>query len=83
MKRTLDHILRLGACVLLVSGVIIKTYKLSTQLRFQPAIEGGRIYVGTQDGKVVCIDTGDKNFTGWPCWGGNPAHTGLALAGGK
>ena len=37
----------------------------------------GKIYVGTQDGKVVCIDTGDKKYTGWPCWGANAAHTGV------
>jgi outer membrane protein assembly factor BamB len=43
----------------------------------QPAIAGGNIYVGTQDGKLVCLDARDAKFTGWPCWGGNPAHTGL------
>jgi outer membrane protein assembly factor BamB len=57
-------------------GKITKTYKVSGELRFQPAIEGGRIYVGTQDGKLVCISTGDAKLTGWPCWGGNAAHTG-------
>jgi outer membrane protein assembly factor BamB len=60
------------------SGRISHTYKVGSPLRFQPAIEGGRIYVGTQDGKVVCLDTGNRKLTGWPCWGGNPAHTGLA-----
>jgi len=39
-------------------------------------------YVGTQDGQVVCIDSGDKNFTGWPCWAAI-RHTGLAQAAGK
>lgn len=58
-------------------GKVVKTYKVGAQVRFQPAVEGGRIYVGTQDGKVICIDTGDRKLTGWPCWGGNAAHTGL------
>jgi outer membrane protein assembly factor BamB len=58
-------------------GKVTKRYKVGGQLRFQPAIENGKIYVGTQDGKVVCIDTGDKKFTGWPCWGGNAAHSGV------
>jgi outer membrane protein assembly factor BamB len=58
-------------------GKVTKTHKVGAQLRFQPAIEGGRIYLGTQDGKVVCVNTGDQKLTGWPCWGGNAAHTGL------
>lgn len=59
-------------------GKVTRTWKLGAQTRFQPAIEGGRIYVGTLDGKVICLDTKDATLTGWPCWGGNPAHTGLA-----
>lgn len=58
-------------------GKITKTHKVGSQVRFQPAIEGGRIFVGTQDGKLVCINTGDAKLTGWPCWGGNPQHTGI------
>lgn len=61
-------------------GKINKTYKIGAETRFQPAIQGGRIYVGTLDGKVVCINTGDAKFTGWTCWGGNAAHTGVAEA---
>ena len=49
-----------------------------------PAGRGrGRVYVGTETGKVVCIDAGDKKFTGWPCWGGNAAHTGVPVEEGK
>jgi outer membrane protein assembly factor BamB len=58
-------------------GKIAQKHKVGHQTRFQPAIEGGKIYVGTQNGKVVCLDAGDTKFTGWPCWGGNAAHTGL------
>jgi outer membrane protein assembly factor BamB len=58
-------------------GKVVQRHKVGSQVRFQPAIEGGKIYVSTQDGKVVCVDAGDKKFTGWPCWGGNAAHTGL------
>jgi Ca-activated chloride channel family protein len=61
-------------------GKVTARYKVGAQVRSQAAVEGGRIYVGTQDGKLVCIDAGDRNFTGWPCWGGNAAHTGLREA---
>jgi outer membrane protein assembly factor BamB len=58
---------------------VAKTYKIGAATRFQPLIENGRIYVSTQDGRIVCIDTGDKQLTGWPCWGANAAHTGLPV----
>jgi outer membrane protein assembly factor BamB len=59
---------------------IRKSHSVGSPVRFQPVVEGGRIYVGTQDGKVVCIETGDSKFTGWSTWGGNAAHSGVALA---
>ena len=59
-------------------GDVTKTHKVGHPIRSQPAIEGGRIYVGTHDGKVVCINTGDARFTGWPTWGANMAHTNIA-----
>jgi outer membrane protein assembly factor BamB len=58
-------------------GTINHRYAVGSPLRFQPTIQDGRIYVGTQDGQVVCIDTGDKKLTGWSTWGGNSAHTGI------
>jgi outer membrane protein assembly factor BamB len=62
------------------NGKVTARYKVGSPLRSQPAVEGGRIYVGTQDGRLVCIDTGDARLSGWPCWGANPAHTGLPRA---
>lgn len=59
-------------------GKVVKTWETKSPTRFQAAVEGGRIYVGTQDGKLICIDTGDRTLTGWTHWGGNAAHTGVA-----
>ena len=58
-------------------GEILKRHKVGAQTRFQPIIVGGRIYVTTQDGKLVCFDTGDKKLTGWTQWGANAARTGV------
>ena len=58
-------------------GKIGKRHKVGFASRFQPAIVNGRIYVGTQCGKLVCIDTGNPKFTGWTMWGGNAARTGV------
>ncbi len=57
-------------------GKIEKEYQVGTPIRFQPTIENGRIYVGTQDGRLICINTKDPLLTGWPMWGKNAAHTG-------
>ena len=61
-------------------GNVTKTYKVGSPIRSQAAIDGGRIYIGTQDGRLVCIDTGDARFTGWATWGANMAHTNVAAA---
>jgi outer membrane protein assembly factor BamB len=58
-------------------GKVTKTYDVRSPIRSQAAIEGGRIYVGTQDGRLVCIDTGNPRFTGWYTWGANMAHTNI------
>jgi outer membrane protein assembly factor BamB len=62
-------------------GKIQTTWKVGAPIRSQPAIENGRIYVGTQNGKVICINTGDARLTGWSTWGANAAHTNVATTG--
>ena len=47
------------------------------------ALTGSSVYVGTEDGRLVCIDTGDARFTGWYTWGANMAHTNIAATGDK
>ena len=61
------------------SGKLEKRYRLNASTRSQPAIQDGRIFVGTQNGQVVVIDTQDPKLTGWPTWGRNAAHTGMAV----
>lgn len=58
-------------------GIVTKTHKVGSPVRSQAAIVDGWIYVGTENGKVVCINTGDSRFTGWSTWGANMAHTNL------
>jgi outer membrane protein assembly factor BamB len=56
-------------------GTVRHSYTIKHPVRSQPAIVGGRIYAGTQDGRVVCINTGDPQLTGWYTWGGDMSHT--------
>ncbi|HTJ43654.1 MAG TPA: PQQ-binding-like beta-propeller repeat protein [Kofleriaceae bacterium] len=53
-------------------------YKIGGPVRSQPVVDGGWIYVGTEDGRLVAIDTKDPLVTGWPTWGGNAQRTGVA-----
>jgi Ca-activated chloride channel family protein len=46
------------------------------EIRFQPALVGGRIFVGSAAGTLVAIDSGDASLDGWTMWGGGPEHAG-------
>jgi len=60
------------------SGTTTAIYQVGSPVRSQPVIDSGWIYVGTEDGKLVAINTGDATITGWPTWGGNAQRTGIA-----
>ena len=60
------------------TGTPIAEYKVGAQVRSQPVVDSGWIYVGTEDGKLIAINTGDPTITGWPTWGGNAQRTGVA-----
>ncbi|HEY5924048.1 MAG TPA: PQQ-binding-like beta-propeller repeat protein [Kofleriaceae bacterium] len=60
------------------SGKRKAEFKVGAPIRSQPVVDGGWIYVGTSDGKLVAIDTKDKSVTGWPTWGGNAQRSGIA-----
>jgi outer membrane protein assembly factor BamB len=59
------------------SGKTTATYAVGSPIRSQPVVADGWIYVGTEDGKLVAIDTKDPAITGWPTWGGDAQRTGI------
>ncbi|HUH00731.1 MAG TPA: PQQ-binding-like beta-propeller repeat protein [Kofleriaceae bacterium] len=63
------------------TGTVQATYEVGGRVRAQPVVANGWIYVGTEDGRLVGINTGNKKLTGWPMWGGNAGRTGIQLAG--
>ncbi|MBW2456016.1 MAG: PQQ-binding-like beta-propeller repeat protein [Deltaproteobacteria bacterium] len=58
------------------SGARKKAYDAKHPIRSQPVIHQGWIYVGTTDGWLVAIDTGNDSLTGWSTWGKDAARTG-------
>lgn len=60
------------------TGRSLTTYAVGSPVRSQPVVDAGWIYVGTDDGKLVAIDTGNARLTGWPTWGGDAQRTGIA-----
>lgn len=59
------------------SGTELFRYGLREEIRFQPVLVGGSIFVGTTRGSLVCITTGDASLDGWTMWGGGPRHNGI------
>lgn len=64
------------------TGAVARRQAIGAPVRFAPVADGGRVYVGTQDGKLVCLETGDGSITGWPQWGANAQRTGAPRAAG-
>ena len=57
------------------SGQVERRLDVGHPVRSQPVVDGGWIYVGTEDGHLVGIDTGDRKLDGWRMWGGDAART--------
>jgi len=55
---------------------VVDTIRLGHATRFQPAVVGGRLYVGTADGRLVMLELNDPTADGWSQWGGGPSHNG-------
>jgi Ca-activated chloride channel family protein len=49
-------------------------YNTGHPATFQPALAGGNMYVGTADGWIICLKTGERDADGWYAWGGNAQH---------
>ena len=63
-------------CLSAESGALLWSVNVGEPIVFQPAVSGGRVYVGTQAGSVWAIDTGDRSDDGWKMWGATSAHNG-------
>jgi outer membrane protein assembly factor BamB len=58
------------------SGKLAKSFKAGAPIRSQPVVENGWIYVGSEDGRLIGIQTHDSSLTGWPQWGRDATRVG-------
>ena len=49
-------------------------YSTGQRISFQPCLAGGSVYVGTNHGRVFCLETGGVDASEWHMWGGNAQH---------
>ncbi|HUH02429.1 MAG TPA: PQQ-binding-like beta-propeller repeat protein [Kofleriaceae bacterium] len=59
------------------TGKTLAQLEVGSPVRAQPIAHEGWIYVGTEDGRLVAIDTKNPRVTGWTHWGGDAARTGV------
>lgn len=64
------------SCLDQVTGQDLWSCQVGELLEWSPAVQGGRVYLGTLGGGLICVETGDPADTGWPMWGGGPGHNG-------
>lgn len=59
------------------TGELLQSWDVEAPVRAQPVVHEGWLYIGTDNGRVIGIDTGDRSLGGWPQWGGDAARTGV------
>lgn len=70
LSTTLGHLLSVRSD----DGSLRFNYNIHHPISFQPILANGNIYVGTNDGWLVCIQLEEDEADGWYAWGGNGAH---------
>ncbi|GIW43915.1 MAG: hypothetical protein KatS3mg077_1197 [Candidatus Binatia bacterium] len=56
------------------SGEVQWSVHVGGPVHWQPAVRGGRVFVGLETGELVVFATGNPKDDGWPMWGGGPGH---------
>jgi hypothetical protein len=56
------------------SGTLEQSWNTGYHIMQQPAVVDGSIFVGSSNGHVIVIPTGNSSMTGWTQWGGNSGH---------
>jgi hypothetical protein len=63
-------------CLSAESGTTLWSVPIGGPIVFQPAVVAGRVYIATDSGTLICLETGDDSDDGWQMWGADAAHNG-------
>jgi outer membrane protein assembly factor BamB len=63
-------------CLSAESGTSLWSVPIGEPIVFQPAVVAGRIYIVTDSGTLIGLETGDEADDGWQMWGADAAHNG-------
>jgi len=58
------------------SGKELWALNVGSPILSQPALAGGKVFLGTADGALYGFETGDPDPRSWSMWGGGPGHNG-------
>jgi outer membrane protein assembly factor BamB len=58
------------------NGAIDRRVQLRAPVITEPIIDRGRVFLGTRDGRLLCVNLGDEKITGWNQWGGSASRSG-------
>jgi Ca-activated chloride channel family protein len=56
------------------TGSQVWSYAAGVPIRSQPAVVAGRVYVGSETGEILMVDSHHDGAGDWPMWGGGPGH---------
>ena len=56
------------------SGKQLERFTVPGGTQSQPIVADGSIYVGSSNGELIVYQTRNRQYDGWPMWGGNPQH---------
>jgi outer membrane protein assembly factor BamB len=63
-------------CLSAETGTSLWSVPIGEPIVFQPAVVAGRVYIGTDAGILISLETGDEADDGWQMWGADAAHNG-------
>jgi outer membrane protein assembly factor BamB len=63
-------------CLSAESGASLWSVPIGEPVVFQPAVVAGHVYIGTDSGTLICLETGDAADDGWQMWGADAGHNG-------
>jgi len=63
-------------CLHAATGALVWSYETGGDVYSSPVVNGGHVYVGSDDHKVYCLEAAPGDIGEWPMFRHDPCHTG-------